>query len=244
MGKPQQSPMVHVMSRANSKIISTRQAEPHRDLQVLVSKHLRHAWRRPVPSHTKDVFAQVLPQLRAARRLIYDSGCGTAESAFALGETHRDALVVGIDRSQARLHRHLGEDPFARVGNVVLIRAEIAAFWQLSAREGLCLSRHCLFYPNPWPKPQHLNRRWHSHPVFPTLLALGGEVELRTNWEIYAREFAAALQMAGIPATLETLAVNQPISAFERKYLASQHGLWAVRAALSASRDFLLQYQR
>ncbi len=33
------------------------------------------------------------------------------------------------------------------------------------------------------------------HPIFPTLLALGNTIELRTNWEIYAREFAEAARI-------------------------------------------------
>ena len=33
------------------------------------------------------------------------------------------------------------------------------------------------------------------HPIFPTLLALSEVTELRTNWEIYAREFAEAAKI-------------------------------------------------
>jgi tRNA (guanine-N7-)-methyltransferase len=89
-----------------------------------------------------------------------------------------------------------------------------------------------LLYPNPSPKPEHLKRRWHAHPIFPTLLACAETLELRTNWAIYAQEFALALQSCGWRAVQEPLplaqALSAPISNFEAKYAASGHALWRV----------------
>lgn len=89
--------------------------------------------------------------------------------------------------------------------------------------------KHFLFYPNPWPKSHHLKRRWHGHPVFPDLLALGGEIEMRCNWETYAREFAQAVTYA----TGEAVAVNRHrpragVSPFEQKYMQRSHRLFVV----------------
>ena len=55
-------------------------------------------------------------------------------------------------------------------------------------------------YPNPWPKKKHLGRRWHGAPVFPALVKLGGELEMRSNWQTYLDEFALALACLQIPA--------------------------------------------
>ena len=96
------------------------------------------------------------------------------------------------------------------------------------------VARHCIFYPNPWPKAEHLGRRWHGHPRFADLLRLGGRLELRTNWPVYAQEFAHALQVAGHAATLGVVAAPEaePISPFERKYALSGHTLWLLQAQL------------
>jgi tRNA G46 methylase TrmB len=100
-------------------------------------------------------------------------------------------------------------------------------FWQLAAESALCCKRQLLLYPNPWPKPEHLKRRWHAHPVLPAILALGGVIELRTNWRVYAEEFAEALRLAGVEARCEKFAVDEaPLTPFERKYAASGHDLW------------------
>ncbi len=88
-----------------------------------------------------------------------------------------------------------------------------------------------MLYPNPWPKIGQLGRRWHGHPVFPAVVALGGYFECRSNWRIYIEECAAALhQLTGIDVAAETYAAAAPITPFERKYLASGHRLWRCRA--------------
>jgi tRNA G46 methylase TrmB len=88
-----------------------------------------------------------------------------------------------------------------------------------------------LLYPNPWPKSEHLLRRWHAHPVLPAILALGGEIELRSNWRTYADEFAEALRVCGRRvACTELVAGQSPLTPFEAKFLASGHALWCCRA--------------
>jgi tRNA G46 methylase TrmB len=167
------------------------------------------------------------------RRLVLDSGCGTADSTRLLAQRHADAVVIGIDRSAARLARSGVSTWPTRQGNKVLLRAELASFWRLAAAAGWRLQAHYLLYPNPWPKSGQLLRRWHAHPVWPGLLALGGQLEMRCNWEVYAREFAAAISLcsdAGV--RLETLLEPEGLSPFERKYAASGHRLFAVRADL------------
>lgn len=70
-------------------------------------------------------------------------------------------------------------------------------------------------------------RRWHGHPVMPNLIRLGGRFELRTNWRIYAEEFAAALKLFGFAdVQISAWSPIYPLSPFEKKYLASKHGLY------------------
>lgn len=161
--------------------------------------------------------------------MILDSGCGTGRSTQQLAESSPEHLVIGVDQSLARLGRSGVASAVLQRDNYVLARAELASFWRLFYGAGHAPVKHYLLYPNPWPKPGHLQRRWHAHPVFPWLLALGGEIELRCNWEIYALEFASAVQVA----TGETVEVKryrpaEGISPFEIKYLERGHDLYSV----------------
>ena len=95
------------------------------------------------------------------------------------------------------------------------------------------LHSHYLLYPNPWPKSGHVQRRWHAHPVFPNLCQLGGEIILRTNWHIYAQEFAQAICfLTDQEWSVDRVHVEQPITPHERKYLHSGHELYQVRGRL------------
>ena len=116
-----------------------------------------------------------------------------------------------------------------------MLRAELATLWRLLLEDGRSPEKHFLFYPNPWPKPGHLLRRWHAHPVFPQLLSLGGDLEMRCNWEIYALEFAQAIKIAtGISAAVKTIKPEAGISLFEQKYLARGQSLYSVSTSLTA----------
>ena len=211
-----------------SSVPKTSQTDLHPRLDEFVKRHLDSAWRQPVHEHTRRAFAAIAARMQEADSLILDSGCGTGLSTARLAECFPGSLVVGIDKSRARLAR-APKLP----DNAVLVRAELADFWRLCREHGVRLSRHFLLYPNPWPKPGHLARRWHGHPVFPDLLALGGRLEMRTNFELYAREMARALQLAGVRRVeVVSLDVVEAISPFERKYSDSGHPLFQLNVDL------------
>ena len=212
---------------ANSSTLRSTQLGPHPRLREVVLKHLNERYRR-VPSDTgRDAFARVADRL-AVRPFIVDAGCGTGASTFELARRHPHATVIGVDKSAVRLA--VGQkkiDDGSAPPNAVLLRCELVDFWQLAAAANLRCERQFLFYPNPWPKPEHLKRRWHAHPALPSILALGGTIELRTNWRVYAEEFASALELAGARVeSCEEFAADLPLTPFERKYAASCHDLW------------------
>ena len=73
-----------------------------------------------------------------------------------------------------------------------------------------------------------------SRMVFPLLPRLAPETELRTNWRIYAEEFARAWEILGLPRPeVERIEVDPgaALTPFERKYALSGHDLWRVRCA-------------
>lgn len=188
---------------------------------------------------------------QAPLTVILDSGCGTGESTIHIARRFPSIPVIGIDKSCARLNKAgnpsqtLGEDV---PPNAFWIRAELLDFWRLALERVQAgewtIPYHAVYYPNPWPKQSEATRRFHMHPIFPTLLALGKVIELRTNWEIYAREFAEAAKIvlnenaesadtnATVPAnaqiTCESFEPVAPETAFERKYKEARQTLWRV----------------
>lgn len=214
----------------NSRFISSAQEGPHRDLEALVRRHLAHPYRKPILDYNRAAFADALAARDAWRPgapLILDAGCGVGWSTRRLAETHPDHFVFGVDQSVDRIRRGR---PLPMPENARLIRADLVDFWRLLAENGIRLACHYNLYPNPWPKIGHLARRWHGHAVFPVWRELGGELECRSNWRIYIDEMAQALTLlSGQPAAAEPYAAAEPITAFEKKFLASGHELWRCR---------------
>ena len=214
----------------HSRKVRSSQAGIHPRLDDLLDRYRTAPWANPLHPPTVEAFNALVSVLgKGHGPLILDSGCGTAESTQLLAEQYPDHVVIGVDKSTERLSRS-GEGRFPRVqGNAIWVRAELASFWRLALREGWRLDYHFLLYPNPWPKPGQLQRRWHAHPVFADMLRLGGRVELRTNWRIYAEEFAFAVnRVCGTDLAPGALPGAEPLTPFERKYRASGHELHAV----------------
>jgi tRNA G46 methylase TrmB len=223
--------------QASPRFIASSQTAPHEGLARRVARALEHPLRKPVAEHTREAFAtaQCWRQERLAAPLMLDAGCGVGLSSRRLARRFPDHAVIGIDRSADRLDRDHGPVP----DNALLVRADLVDFWRLALAADWQPSRHYLLYPNPYPKAVHLKRRWHGHPVFPVILALGGRIELRSNWKLYVEEFALALQQAtGTRAEVEALDLppdsihDECLTPFEGKYHAGGHSLWRLKVTL------------
>lgn len=208
---------MHQNQEYNYQIQST-QTDVHASLVPIVQKHLTHPWQQPIASHTEAAFTKFLPKLDGRREALWlDSGCGTGMSTIVLARANPDKLVIGVDKSQYRLSKLADEQP----GNCLFVRAELADFLRLCQREALQFEQHTLFYPNPWPKPSQLKRRWQGHPIFPTMLALATKTLCRSNWRIYCEEFALAARCVDDKLQVEVCdsCIKTPISLFEKKYI-------------------------
>ena len=215
---------------ANSRAVTTRQRAPHDVLEVRLKRMLAAPWRRPYAQHSITAFNEAA-QLYAERQpkfpkgLILDSGCGVGLSTRCLANLFPDHLVMGIDRSAVRLSRNHGALP----DNALLIRTDLCDFWRQALSAGWHPARHYVLYPNPYPKAGHLKRRWQGHPVFPTVMALGGRIELRSNWDIYVQEFAQAVHIVtglDLPRVEKYQPEGEFLTPFEKKYADSGQSLW------------------
>ncbi len=219
--------------QGNSRFIASAQHGPHRDLEALVLKHMAHPFRKPMADYNRAALAVALAASDAwnpQARLILDAGCGVGWSTQRIAETFPDHFVLGVDQSLDRISRG---KPLPMPANALLLRADLVDIWRLLAENGIRLARHYNLYPNPWPKIGHLARRWQGHAVFPVWRELGGELECRSNWRIYIEEMAQALTLlSGQTVVAEPWQTDDPMTPFEKKYLASGHQLWRCRASL------------
>ena len=236
---------------ANSSPISSSQLTIHDQLEKLVARHAATRFLKPIASYSEAAFETSIAAWRAAGEspLILDAGCGTGISTLNLAIHFPGHFVVGVDQSADRLERKVAW-PGALPSNFIKVRADLIDYWRLMQQAGIAPDRHYVFYPNPWPKKHHIGRRWHGHPAFPTIVALGGHFECRSNWRIYIDECAAALkQLTTIDVQTEaylpddarmserhadaTAGLPFPVTPFEEKYFASGHSLWRCRVHIA-----------
>jgi tRNA (guanine-N7-)-methyltransferase len=213
-----------------SRNITSNQSGVHNDLESSIKKHLTNSFRKPYRPFSAEIFHQANEIIKDSNLpIILDSGCGTGESSFILSEQNQDALIIGIDKSEKRLDNFIKNGTTYHKGNLILIRADVIDIWRMIKQSNWHIKKHYLLYPNPWPKKDQLKRRWHGHPVFPEMLGLCNQVELRTNWKIYAEEFLVALELVSDKAvSMDTIEANNFISPFEKKYFESGHELYRV----------------
>ena len=235
-----------------ARSVTSNQIDLYKNLEAVVRKYAATTFLRPMADHTREAFEQASEFVRTfygmdvagCVEVVLDSGCGTGESTLHLAKKFPNVPVIGIDKSAVRLSK-AGNERQLEVSaggscdvpaNAFWVRAELLDFWRLAlekvdAGEWQIL-HHALYYPNPWPKESEATRRFHLHPIFPTLLRLSPVTELRTNWEIYAREFAEAAHVLGDALSLKfnvelgAFDPENPETAFERKYKEARQQLW------------------
>ena len=221
------------MSYANSRIPVSAQNAPHEQLERRVRRHLSEAFRKPFAPYNTAAFEACLAGWDRRAPLILDAGCGVGHSTIEIARRYPDHWVIGVDQSAERLARRKPYPDALLPQNMVFARADLVDLWRLFERAGLRLARHYILYPNPWPKIGHLGRRWHAHPVFPFVPALGGVLECRSNWQVYVEEFACALSIAlGREIGWQRFEVESPLTPFERKYRDSGQALYRIECDL------------
>jgi tRNA G46 methylase TrmB len=174
--------------------------------------------------------------------VIIDAGCGVGQSTLKIAAMHPQAKVVGVDKSIARLSKHKSyvktaqedgavvtkDDAPTGNTNYLLLQADLNDFWRLLAHyiESVCpkwqVIRQYILYPNPYPKKNQLSKRWHGSALFPTIVGVCANIELRSNWQIYLQECAVAAKFYGYEATFSTIVSDATYVAytpFERKYI-------------------------
>lgn len=216
----------------NSRVVSSSQQDIHQRLIEQVERHRAHPNRAPIADRSIESFELITQWLSEDpdAPVILDSCCGVGQSTAEIASRYPQARVIGIDKSGVRIDKHHAYRNEQQ--NYLLLRADLNDIWRLMVDAGIKLERHFLLYPTPYPKPGHLQRRWYACNAFPALMALGGILEVRSNWAIYLKECAAALSVYGVTTTAESFVPKQPMTPFERKYRDSGQTLWRLSANL------------
>lgn len=219
------------MIQPNHSSVASNQRSIHPRLRQTLQRHLNAPYQRPFPPFSSDVFEALEHILNNhSELLILDAGCGTGMSTVRLALHFPQATVIGIDKSAVKLSKN----PWKRSGklprNCFLLRGTIEDVWRWLVQQKILIHYHLLWYPNPWPKSRHIKRRWYGHPAFPFLFQCSLCVELRTNWKIYAQEFAlAATDITGSTPEITAFSPVTPLTPFEHKYARRGESLYKVR---------------
>jgi tRNA G46 methylase TrmB len=215
-----------------ARSISTNQIGIHQNLTKVVARHLQHPSQKPLSAHTQQAFLEAANWLGDWQGdLILDSCCGVGESTVNIARTHPNARVIGIDKSALRTDKHQAYASTSQ--NYLVLRADLNDFLRLLVLSDKKLTKHYLLYPNPYPKSAHLQRRWYATSALKDILALGGILEVRSNWQLYIQEFSAALAIANISSQISLFESDIAITPFERKYWQSGQSSWQLLANLS-----------
>jgi tRNA G46 methylase TrmB len=217
------------LTQRNSPQIETSQETTHEDVLELVKRYADSAWLKPLSNRAESLRREL--EVFRNRQFILDSGCGTGRSSVELARQYPDHLVLACDQSEVRLEKgirnFMDNTVKSELNNLVVIRAELTELWRLLDEASLYPEKHYILFPNPWPKPDHLKRRWHGHPIFPLLFKLSPEIEIRSNWDLYVREFALAYEfLGGVGEVMQYIAPEPALTLFEKKYQESGHTLW------------------
>jgi len=122
-----------------------------------------------------------------------DVGCGKGRFLLARASSHPQTSFIGIDKLLRRVKRTDRKISMAGLQNVRILRIEAAyAVEQLLPTSSV--SAFYIFFPDPWPKRRHHQRRLFSASFMDSLhrtLLPGGLVHIATDYMDYFKEICA-----------------------------------------------------
>lgn len=224
------------MAVSQARSITSNQIAVHDDLHKLLARHKANEFKRPIAQHTQQAFCAMLEWLGTYNGdVILDACCGVGESTINIAAEYPEAKVIGVDKSTARLEKHRSyvDKVYGTTispssdSNYLLIQADLHDFWRLfvayieNEKPTWKVIKQFILYPNPYPKKAQLGKRWHASAIFPFIVKLCPNIEVRSNWLIYLEEFAQAAVFYNLEPKLEAIlnsVTSTAYTPFERKY--------------------------
>jgi tRNA (guanine-N7-)-methyltransferase len=128
-------------------------------------------------------------EIAAWQPTIVDIGFGGGESVVASATERPDERILGVEVHEAGITHLLTDLAQANLTNVRVVRTDILEVLPDLAVGSL--DEMCVFFPDPWPKISHTNRRLIRTDVvhaFSERLRTGGLLRLATDADFYAEQ--------------------------------------------------------
>jgi tRNA (guanine-N7-)-methyltransferase len=131
-----------------------------------------------------------------ARPLEIEIGCGKGRFLTARARKNPDAQYLGIERMLSRVRKLEGKAARLKSGNVRVLRLEAfyTFYYLLPPHRARAVY---VFFPDPWPKRHHHNRRLFSPLFLDALwarLEIGGAVQVATDHLDYFEDIRKTLR--------------------------------------------------
>ena len=91
------------MTKQKSKIVTSNQIGPHKDLTKIVKRYGLD-YKRPMSEVSLAVIEKII-KFTNGKEVIFDFGCGIGQSSFWLANKYSDKVIIGLDKSVSRLER-------------------------------------------------------------------------------------------------------------------------------------------
>jgi tRNA (guanine-N7-)-methyltransferase len=166
------------------------------------------------------------------RRIEVDIGCGKGSFLLWSAQARRDANFVGVDRLLRRLRKV--DRKIQRLGlpNLRLLRVE-ASYLVGYLVPKASVSVYHIYFPDPWPKRRHHQRRLMSAAFLLSLhrtLRGGGAVNCATDHEEYYRLIQGEFRKAdGFTESEPDVPSEERRTDFEREFLAAGKQVYRCR---------------
>lgn len=191
-----------------------------------------HADEHMVPLQEAYLDFSSLYEKRDAR-LILEIGFGMGEALIAAAKHEPKANYLGIEVHTPGVGRVLAAIESEGLQNVKVIAGDAMYVLQHMLPDA-CLSKICLFFPDPWPKRKHQKRRFLRSEILPLLhakLQTAGLFHMATDWEDYAKQAMRLLESSDLwknsiaPYTYAQQH-ERPATRFEQRGRRLGHGVW------------------
>lgn len=174
-----------------------------------------------------------------AKPYVLDIGSGTGDFAIGYAKKHPEISILAVEKTKAKFKKFSDKlksekDALPNLypchANVINLVTHYVQPQSLSA----CF----IHYPNPYPKDSQSNKRFYRMPFFGYLksrLIRNGEIHFSTNLLGTMNEAKYYLSEVWGLSLIQMCAVEsheEPLTAFERKYLARGETCWRLRFQL------------
>ena len=158
-------------------------------------------------------------RIESGKPLVLEIGSGMGETTAAIAAAHPEADFVAVEVHGPGVGSLLNRIHQERISNLRVVRHDAVEVLQGMIEDGSLAAVH-IFFPDPWPKKRHHNRRL-VQPPFSALLARklapGGIVHLATDWPDYAEQMAGVFAADDAFEASERGFAERPQTKFEAR---------------------------